>query len=175
MGSRCLAWKQIDPRESHWYANIATSADRKSLLEEKIFHSKSFPLQTPSINAACVEPSLPSPPSYGSPIDSRPSKHHSLFGAMHGNQSVCVAGQEGCYSLLTATGGAEAAVATVTVWLVPIWLLNEAVSMWKAVEGVCKMVSHLQLILFFDGSNDTIRISIFFPMLLFFPHMQGKS
>lgn len=96
----------------------------------EIFHSKSFPLQTPSIIAACVKPSLPSPPSYGAPIDLCPSKHHLLFGAMHCNQSVCVAGQEGCYLLLTATGGAVA-VATVTVWLVAIWLLNEAVSMWK--------------------------------------------
>lgn len=167
MGSRCLAWKQIDPWETHWHANIATSADIKSLHEEEIFHSKSFPLQTQSIIAVCVKPSLPSPPSYGAPIDLCPSKHHLLFGAMHGNQSVCVAGQEGCYLLLTATGGAPA-VATVTVWLVAIWLLNEAVSMWKAVEGVCKMVSHPQLILFFDGSKDTIRISIFFPMLFFF-------
>lgn len=105
---------------------------------------------------------------HSAPIDSRLSKHHLLFGAMHGNQSVCVTGQEGCYSLLTATGGAEAAVATVTVWLVAIWLLNEAVNMCKAVEGACKMVSHPQPILFFDGSNDTIRISIFFPMLFFF-------
>lgn len=82
---------------------------------KKYFTVNHFLFKIPAINAACVEPSLPSPPSYGAPIDSHPSKHHLLFGAMHGNQSVCVAGREGCHSLLTATGGTEAAVATVTV------------------------------------------------------------
>lgn len=169
MGSRCLAWKHIDPWDSHWYANIATSTGRKSLHKEEIFHSKSFLLQTPSINTACVEPSLPSPPSYGAPIDSRPSKHHLLFGAMHMaiNRFVSRDRKDAIrYRQQLVARRLQLLRWQSDLWKFDYWMkLLAGGRLWK----VCiKWPPHPQVILFFDGSNNTIRISIFFPMLVFF-------